>query len=74
MKSLARVRKRGLRSQEFYGGLPTVWIASVNMTALGEYLERLEAMRRVEERIEASMQFALNDWELYLAAKAKRAG
>jgi hypothetical protein len=22
---------------------------------------------------EASMQFALNDWELYLAAKAKRA-
>ena len=30
-------------------GRPTVWIASVNMTALGEYLERREAMCRVEE-------------------------
>lgn len=53
-------------------GLPTVWIASMNSTALGEYLEREVAMRRVEEQIEGEMSLALHDWELYKAAKAKR--
>ena len=53
-------------------GLPTTWIASVNMTALGDYLERAEAMRRVEEQIELSMGLVLHDWERYQAAKATR--
>lgn len=53
-------------------GLPLRWIASVNATALGEYLERGDAMRRVEERIEEGMQMVLHDWELYQATKAKR--
>jgi hypothetical protein len=41
-------------------------------TALGEFLERLTAMRRVEELIESSMVLVLHDWELYRAEKAKR--
>jgi hypothetical protein len=52
-------------------GLPTKWIASVKATALGEYLEREAAMKRVEEQIESSMNLVLHDWELYRAAKAK---
>jgi hypothetical protein len=38
-------------------GEPARWIASINSSALGEFLEREIAMR---------------DWELYRAAKAKR--
>ena len=53
-------------------GLPTIWIASVNATALGEYLKRDEAMRRVEQQIETNMSLVLHDWELYQAAKAQR--
>lgn len=53
-------------------GLPTTWLASINTTALGEYLERRIAMRRVEEQIESAMQMVLSDWELYKASKAKR--
>jgi hypothetical protein len=53
-------------------GLPTTWMASVNATALGEYLERSEAMRRVEEWLEANVQMALHDWELFKTAKARR--
>jgi hypothetical protein len=53
-------------------GMPSMWIASVNATALGEYLERGEAMRRVEEVIEGSMGLVLHDWGLYQAAKGKR--
>jgi hypothetical protein len=53
-------------------GLPTVWIASMNSTALGEYLEREVAMRRVEEQIECEMSLVLHDWGFYMAAKAKR--
>jgi hypothetical protein len=41
-------------------------------TALGEFLERLTAMRRVEELIESSMVLVLHDWELYRVEKAKR--
>jgi hypothetical protein len=53
-------------------GEPTTWIASINSTALGEFLEREIAMHRVEELVEASMVLVLHDWERYRAAKAKR--
>jgi len=48
------------------------WIASINASALGEFLELEIAMHRVEELIEASMMLVLHDWELCRAAKAKR--
>jgi hypothetical protein len=48
------------------------WIASINSSALGEFLELEIAMHRVEELIEASMMLVLHDWELCRAAKAKR--
>jgi hypothetical protein len=54
------------------GGAPSIWIASINSTALGEFLKREIAMRRVEELVEASMALVLHDWDLYRAAKAKR--
>ena len=53
-------------------GQPTKWIASINSTGLGEFLEREIAMRRVEELVESSMVLVLHDWELYRAEKAKR--
>jgi len=53
-------------------GQPTTWIASINSTALGEFLERDIAMRRVEELMESGMVLVLHDWELYETAKAKR--
>ena len=53
-------------------GDPPTWIAAINSTALGEFLEREIAMRRVEEQLESSMGLALHDWELYRAAKARR--
>jgi hypothetical protein len=53
-------------------GLPSTWLASLNMTALGEFLDRGEAMRRVETRIEADMDLLLSDWADYRAVKAKR--
>jgi hypothetical protein len=53
-------------------GQPTTWIASINSSALGEFLEREIAMHRVEELVEASMTFVLHDWELYRTAKEKR--
>ena len=51
---------------------PTNWMASVNSTGLGEFLQREIAMRRVEEPVEASMVLVLHDWELYRTAKGKR--
>ena len=51
---------------------PTNWMASVNSTGLGEFLQREIAMRRVEELIESSMLLVLHDWDLYRAEKAKR--
>ena len=57
--------------QDTSGDAPT-WIASINSTALGEFLEREIAMHRVEELVEAIMVLVLNDWELYQAAKGKR--
>jgi hypothetical protein len=53
-------------------GEPPNWTASINSTALGEFLEREIAMHRVEELVEASMVLVLHDWELYRAAKGKR--
>jgi hypothetical protein len=49
-----------------------MWITSINSTAVGEFLEREIAMRRVDEFVESSMELALHDWELYRAAKGKR--
>ena len=57
--------------QDTSGDAPT-WIASINSTALGEFLEREIAMHRVEELIESSMVLVLHDWELYRAEKAKQ--
>jgi hypothetical protein len=48
------------------------WSASLNSSALGEFLEREIAVHRVEELVESSMELVLHDWELYLATKAKR--
>ena len=44
---------------------------SINLTGLGEFLQRGIAMRWVEELLEWSMVLALHDWELYQAAKGK---
>jgi hypothetical protein len=54
------------------GRKQTTWIASINSTGLGEFLEREIAMQRVEEKVESSMGLVLHDWELYQAAKRKR--
>jgi len=51
---------------------PPTSITSIKSTALGEFLEREIAMRRVDELVESSMELALHDWELYRAAKGKR--
>jgi hypothetical protein len=53
-------------------GDPPIWIASINSTGLGEFLEREIAMRRVEELGESSMVLVLYDWELYRATKERR--
>jgi hypothetical protein len=53
-------------------GEPARWIASINSTGLGEFLDREIAMRRAEELMESSMVLVLHDWELYRAQKAKR--
>jgi hypothetical protein len=42
-------------------GEPTRWIASINSSALGEFLEREIAMHRVEGLVEASMVLVLHD-------------
>ena len=53
-------------------GEPPIWIASINSTGLGEFMEREIAMHRVEELVEASMVLVRHDWELYQAAKGRR--
>jgi hypothetical protein len=50
---------------------PTTWRAGVNATELGEYPQRDEAMKRVEEVIEHDMRSVLSDWELYGASKRR---
>jgi hypothetical protein len=54
------------------GDEPTTWMASVNSTGLGEFLQREIAMRRVEELIGSSMLLVLHDWDLYRAEKVRR--
>ena len=51
---------------------PTNWMASVNSTGLGEFLQREIAMRRVEEIIESSMLLVQHDWEVYRATIERR--
>jgi hypothetical protein len=63
---------RGSVVRRDIGCKPTMWIASINSTGLGEFLERESAMRRVEELMESSMALVLHDWALYQAAKGKR--
>jgi hypothetical protein len=63
-----RVAFRGSVVRRETRGEPTTWIASINSTALGEFLEREIAMRRVE----SSMLLVLHDWEPYRVEKAKR--
>jgi hypothetical protein len=41
-------------------GEPRTWIASINSTGVGEFLEREIAMRRVEELVESSMVLVLH--------------
>jgi hypothetical protein len=53
-------------------GEPARWVASINSSALGEFLERETAMHRVEELVEASMVLVQHDWELYQATKERR--
>ncbi len=48
---------------------PPTWLASVNASYLGEYLDRETAMARAEEAIEHAMELVLHDWELYKVAK-----
>jgi hypothetical protein len=51
---------------------PVTWLASMNATYLGEYLDREEAMARVEADIERHMEMVLHDWELYRAGEGNR--
>ena len=51
---------------------PTTWMASVNSTGLGEFLQREIAMRRVEELIESGMLLVLHEGEVYRATKERR--
>ena len=53
-------------------GEPPIWIASINSTGLGEFLEREIAMRRVEELIESGMLLVLHEGEVYRATKERR--
>ena len=42
-------------------GEPARWIASINSSALGEFLEREMAIHRAEELVEASMVLMLHE-------------
>jgi hypothetical protein len=53
------------------GGAPPIWIASINSTGLGEFLEQEIAMRRVEELVELSMVLVLHDWNYIKRPKGK---
>ena len=59
---------RGSVVRRDIGREQTTWIASINSTGLGEFLEREIAMRRVEELVESSLELVLHDWELYLSS------
>jgi hypothetical protein len=59
-----------VRQDKFDG--PPMWLASVNTAYLGEYLDRVSAMNRVQAEIESNMEMVLHDWGLYQAAKQKQ--
>jgi hypothetical protein len=63
---------RGAVVRRDTGREQSTWIASINSTGLGEFLEQEIAMRRVEELVESSIALVLHDWKLYQAAKGKR--
>ena len=63
---------RGSVVRRDISGQPTTWMATINSTGVGEFLEREIAMRRVEELIQSSMALVLHDWELYRTEKEKR--
>lgn len=63
---------RGSVTKRSEAGQPVIWVACLNMAALGEFLERDVAMRNVEERLEGDMRVTLRAWQSYQAAKAKR--
>jgi hypothetical protein len=52
-------------------GDPPTWVASINSTALGEFLEREIAIHRVEELVRAWC-WCCTIGNYYRAAKAKR--
>lgn len=49
---------------------PPTWLASLNITNLGEYFDRESAMARVEESLQRDMNLALYDWAQYQAGKS----
>jgi hypothetical protein len=51
---------------------PPTWDASVNTAALGRYLDRDDAMKRVESSIEGDMRLVLDDWAHYLDTKTRK--
>jgi len=51
---------------------PPTWLSSINAGYLGEYSNRDDAMKRVEENIESEMQLVLHDWELYQVRQRPR--
>ena len=70
VRGLIARNRRGV--SRLSGSPRTTWIASINSTALGEFVEREIAMHRVEELVEASMVLVLHDGELDQAVKGKR--
>ena len=46
---------------------PPTWLASVNATYLGDYLDRESAMARVEADMKQQMEMVLHDWGQYQA-------
>lgn len=53
-------------------GEPPAWQATINGRFYGDHPDREAAMRRVEQSIESDMAFAIGDFDLYQAAKARR--
>jgi hypothetical protein len=41
---------------------PVMWLASLNASYRGEYLDRAAATARVEQNIEQAMELFLRDW------------
>jgi hypothetical protein len=48
---------------------PQTWLASVNATYIGEYVDRASAMAHVEQNVRHNMELVLHDWRLFQAAR-----